>query len=237
MAKKIRIGSLVSSGGSALISAHEIFNKAYPNMLELYVVTDRECGIENYCRLNNIAHKRIVEKDRAILSKKIADHFDDIGEIDVVVLFFMRIVAEELFKKHMTLNFHPSILPDFPGANAVRQALNAKAEYLGVTLHMVDEILDGGQIIVQTTAKLPAGIEEPEAESLSFCQKIYLTLWLFQNMQDSRILFKWDKKKGFLAKLKGDHIVSLDADIEELYKERITQLGYGKFLNLIIKSK
>ena len=47
------------------------------------------------------------------------------------------------------LNVHPSLLPAFPGANAVRDALSAGVKTTGVTVHLVDEHLDGGPILLQ----------------------------------------------------------------------------------------
>jgi phosphoribosylglycinamide formyltransferase-1 len=47
------------------------------------------------------------------------------------------------------VNVHPSLLPDFPGARAVDEALEAGVETTGVTVHLVDEGLDTGDVIRQ----------------------------------------------------------------------------------------
>lgn len=71
---------------------------------------------------------------------------------DLVVLAgFMRILPPN-FVRALTpnlINTHPSLLPDFPGAHAVRDALNAGAKKTGVTIHVVDEGVDTGPIITQ----------------------------------------------------------------------------------------
>jgi phosphoribosylglycinamide formyltransferase-1 len=52
---------------------------------------------------------------------------------------------------------HPSLLPKFPGAHAVRDALSAGAAETGVTIHVVDAGIDTGTIIAQRAVKiLPA---------------------------------------------------------------------------------
>ena len=47
------------------------------------------------------------------------------------------------------LNLHPSLLPAFPGAHAIEDACAAGVEETGVTVHLVDEVLDGGPVVAQ----------------------------------------------------------------------------------------
>ena len=51
--------------------------------------------------------------------------------------------------KNKIINIHPSLLPDFKGANAVNDAFNAKAREYGCTVHYVDQEVDSGKIIMQ----------------------------------------------------------------------------------------
>lgn len=72
--------------------------------------------------------------------------------IDLVVLAgFMRIVGPELvgvFEGRM-LNVHPALLPAFPGASAVTDALAWGVKVTGVTVHLVDEQVDHGPVVLQ----------------------------------------------------------------------------------------
>ena len=52
------------------------------------------------------------------------------------------------------VNVHPSLLPDFPGAHAIRDALQAGVETTGVTIHVVDEGLDTGPVLRQEALPL-----------------------------------------------------------------------------------
>ncbi len=73
------------------------------------------------------------------------------ADVDAVVLAgFMRLVGPSLLEAFpgRVLNVHPSLLPAFPGAHAVRDALAAGAAVTGVTVHLVDESLDGGPVLV-----------------------------------------------------------------------------------------
>ena len=74
------------------------------------------------------------------------------AEVEVVVLAgFMRVLGGELVGafRNQILNIHPSLLPAFPGAYAVDQALEHGVKMTGVTVHFVDEEVDHGPIIAQ----------------------------------------------------------------------------------------
>jgi formyltetrahydrofolate-dependent phosphoribosylglycinamide formyltransferase len=71
-------------------------------------------------------------------------------EPDLVVLAgFMRVLAPEVVNRFRIVNTHPALLPAFPGAHALRDALAAGATETGVTVHWVDSGVDTGPIIVQ----------------------------------------------------------------------------------------
>lgn len=61
------------------------------------------------------------------------------------------------------LNVHPSLLPSFPGAGAVRQALDWAATITGVTVHLVDEDVDHGPIVLQEAVPI---LPDDDVESL-----------------------------------------------------------------------
>ena len=58
------------------------------------------------------------------------------------------------------LNVHPSLLPAFPGAHAVADALAHGVTVTGCTVHLVDETLDGGPILVQEAVPVLPGDDE-----------------------------------------------------------------------------
>ncbi|CAB4935321.1 unannotated protein [freshwater metagenome] len=67
----------------------------------------------------------------------------------VVSAGFMRILPPEFVNRFPTINSHPALLPDFPGAHAVRDALTAGVSVTGTTVHWVDDGVDTGPIITQ----------------------------------------------------------------------------------------
>src|SRR5690625_7500656 len=66
----------------------------------------------------------------------------------IVLAGYMRIVGETLVATYegKMINIHPSYLPDFPGKDAVGQAIRAKVKRTGVTIHYVDAGIDTGSI-------------------------------------------------------------------------------------------
>lgn len=87
--------------------------------------------------------------------------------IDLVCLAgYMRLLSRwfiDVYRGRI-LNIHPSLLPDFPGLDAQRQALEHGAEWSGCTVHLVDETLDGGPIIAQRSVPV---MDDDTEETLS----------------------------------------------------------------------
>ena len=79
------------------------------------------------------------------LSQQIAEHDPDL----VVLAGFMRILNPKIVSRFRIVNTHPALLPAFPGAHAIRDALAAGATTTGVTVHWVDEGVDTGPVIAQ----------------------------------------------------------------------------------------
>jgi phosphoribosylglycinamide formyltransferase 1 len=77
--------------------------------------------------------------------------------VDLVVLAgYMRLIGPTLLSEYQgrIVNIHPSLLPDFPGKDAIGQALEAKVKWSGVTIHYVDEGMDTGPVIVREQVKI-----------------------------------------------------------------------------------
>ena len=74
----------------------------------------------------------------------------------VVLAGFMRVLAPSAIAAYPNriINVHPSLLPAFPGAHAVADAINYGVKVTGVTVHFVDEELDHGPIIRQEAVEI-----------------------------------------------------------------------------------
>lgn len=84
--------------------------------------------------------------------------------VDLICLAgFMRILSPVIVAefRHRIVNVHPSLLPAFPGLDAHRQAIDYGARWHGATVHLVDEGLDSGPILLQEVVEvLPADTPE-----------------------------------------------------------------------------
>ncbi|MFV1963386.1 MAG: phosphoribosylglycinamide formyltransferase, partial [Acidimicrobiia bacterium] len=89
--------------------------------------------------------------DRDGFSSAIADLVEESGAKGVVLAGFMRVLSSPFIDRfpNRILNIHPSLLPSFPGANAVHDALEHGVKVTGVTAHFVDEKVDHGPVIAQ----------------------------------------------------------------------------------------
>ncbi len=80
--------------------------------------------------------------------------------VDLICLAgFMRLVKAPLLEAfpHRILNIHPSLLPNFPGTEAWKQALEAGVSRTGCTVHFVDAGMDTGEIIMQAYVPILPG--------------------------------------------------------------------------------
>ena len=90
----------------------------------------------------------------------------------VVSAGFMRVLSAECVSKFKIVNSHPALLPLFPGAHAVRDALAAGARKTGTTIHWVDAGVDTGAIIAQEEVEItPSDTEESLHERIKIVER------------------------------------------------------------------
>lgn len=104
--------------------------------------------------------------DRAERDRALADWLEGQGAELVVSAGYMQLLEPgfiERFRDRI-VNVHPSLLPDFPGMDAIGQALEAGAAETGVTVHFVDEGVDTGRIIASQQVPISAGASRGDLE-------------------------------------------------------------------------
>lgn len=110
--------------------------------------------------------------------------------IDFVYCFGSKILKKKLIDqfKNKIINFHPSLLPKYPGLRAIDQALLNNETELGNTAHFIDEGIDTGQIILQSRINATEFINYDTVLDLQI--EMLKTLW-----------YKIEKDKGKLTQL------------------------------------
>ena len=98
--------------------------------------------------------------DRESWSSALAARLSTLRPDLVVLAGFMRILAPSVVNRFRIVNTHPALLPSFPGAHAIRDALAAGATTTGVTVHWVDEGVDTGPVIAQVPVAVEPGDDE-----------------------------------------------------------------------------
>lgn len=162
---RARVVVLLSGTGSlcsALLSATD--DPAYPATV-VAVGADREAAGLEHARRRGIPvfvcalgdHHDRPQWDRA-LAAAIGAHEPDL----VVSAGFMKIVGPAVLEAFggRLINTHPALLPAFPGAHAVRDALAAGATVTGSTVHVVDAGVDTGPVLAQREVAVLPGDDE-----------------------------------------------------------------------------
>lgn len=134
------------------------------------VVTDKpKAYVIERAKNHNIPVFSFVAKDYASKSdyeKEIVSLLKEKNVEWVVLAGYMRLIGETLLSAYSNriVNIHPSLLPSFPGKDAIGQAMDHGVKVTGVTVHFVDEGMDTGPIIAQEAVKVVPGNRE-ETES------------------------------------------------------------------------
>jgi phosphoribosylglycinamide formyltransferase-1 len=143
------IGVLVSGNGTnlqALIDAGLPIAAVASNRNDAYaLVRAREAGVPT-ATFSLDCHADRQERD-LVLATWLEEH----GVELVVLAGYMHLLTKPFLDRfpERVVNVHPSLLPAFPGAHAIDDALSAGVETTGVTVHLVDEGLDTGPVLRQ----------------------------------------------------------------------------------------
>ena len=125
-------------------------------------------------------------ENRADWDKEIISALTDLKPNLVVSAGFMRILSAECVSKFKIVNSHPALLPLFPGAHAVRDALAAGARKTGTTIHWVDAGVDTGVIIAQEEVEItPSDTEESLHERIKIVERRLYVATLQQLLNES----------------------------------------------------
>ena len=101
-----------------------------------------------------------MQKDRLQWDAQLIEHMDGLAPDLVISAGFMRILSPFFVSRFKMINTHPALLPAFPGAHPVRDAIAAGVAVTGATVHWVDAGVDTGEVIAQATVEVLPGDDE-----------------------------------------------------------------------------
>ena len=145
MSGRLAVG--VSGSGSNLRALAAAASREELGAEIALVFADRDCAALTWAAEQGIDTALIPGGDDATL----ADTLKAVEPDAIVLAGYMRLVGPEVLAGFpgRIVNTHPSLLPAFPGAHAVRDALAHGVAITGCTVHLVDDRLDGGPIVAQ----------------------------------------------------------------------------------------
>jgi len=161
----ISVVVLISGSGSNLLN---LLQRSKNPLFPAKIV-----AVGSDCDATGLEHAELYEVDTFVVNPSQFESREQWGKTllanvqhhqpDLVVLAgFMKILPANFVSalKGKLINIHPSLLPEFKGAHAVRDALKAGATKTGVSVHFVDEGVDTGEIIVQREVAILPGDTE-----------------------------------------------------------------------------
>jgi phosphoribosylglycinamide formyltransferase-1 len=167
---------LISGSGSnlrALLDATK--NPLFPARV-LAVGSDKPASGLDHADLFGVPTFVVEEKhfsSRDEWAEKLAENIYHFNPDLIVLAGFMKVLPQSFVSRFSPriINIHPALLPSFPGAHAVRDALAAGARETGATVHIVDEGVDTGPVLGQQAVTiLPADDEKSLHERIKIVE-------------------------------------------------------------------
>ena len=141
----MRLGVMCSGNGT---NFENIVRTCRNDEVVLMIHNKKKCGAAKRAQKLGIPHLNIKSADE----DQIIQLFEA-WRVDLIVLAgWMRIVSPKLINAfpNRIINLHPSMLPKYKGLHAIERALDSGDEMTGVSVHYVNEELDGGEVILQS---------------------------------------------------------------------------------------
>jgi phosphoribosylglycinamide formyltransferase-1 len=166
----MRVGVLASGGGTNL---QALLDSVHGREVEIVAVASDRPGAYALERARaagvpTCVFPRRDFADRAARDASIADWLEGAGVELVVLAGYMAILDAGFIARFpdRIVNVHPSLLPAFAGAHAIEDAIAYGVRVFGVTVHLVDEGVDTGSIVLQQAIELPPDADAETALAL-----------------------------------------------------------------------
>jgi len=176
-----KVGILISGRGSNMVALLDAMERGEVPARCCLVVSNKADapGLET-ARARGIATTVIDHKTSSTREEhdgKVVAALREAGAEFVCLAGYMRLLSPVLVGafRNRILNIHPALLPAFPGLHVQQKALDAGVRYSGCTVHIVDEEMDHGAIVLQAVVPVMPGDDEEALSKriLAFEHKLY----------------------------------------------------------------
>jgi formyltetrahydrofolate-dependent phosphoribosylglycinamide formyltransferase len=140
----MRLGVMCSGNGT---NFENIVRTCREDEVVVMVHNKEKCGAAKRADKLGIPHTHIKSKKEDLIIDVMRA-----WRVDLIILAgWMRIITPKLIEAYPNkiINLHPSLLPKYKGLHAIEQAMESGDNITGVSVHFVNEELDGGEIILQ----------------------------------------------------------------------------------------
>jgi phosphoribosylglycinamide formyltransferase 1 len=149
---------------------------------------DRVCGAIDRARAHDLPVVVLTEPDPERFGVRLLEYLRE-RDIDYVFSFytqFLGAAVREAYRDRI-LNFHPSLLPAFPGMDGFRDATRHGVKILGSTVELIDQVMDEGKIVMQTVVPVDPMLSEAELRHRLFVQQCKSLLQTARWLIDERL--------------------------------------------------
>ena len=153
----MRLGVMCSGNGT---NFENIVRTCSKDEVVLMIHNKKDCGALKRAAKLGINHCYVSHKHEDEMVKLF-----EAWHVDLIILAgYMRVIKNPAAFPVPIINIHPSLLPKYKGLHAIEQALDSGDEVTGVSVHYVNEELDGGEIILQQEVPI---LPDDDLESLT----------------------------------------------------------------------
>ena len=155
----MKLGVMCSGNGT---NFENIVRTCRYDEVVVMVHNKEKCGAAKRADKLGIPHTHIKSKNEDLIIDVMKA-----WKVDLIVLAgWMRIISPKLIEAfpNKIINLHPSMLPKYKGLHAIERALESGDHFTGVSVHYVNEELDGGEVIIQKEVPI---LPDDDVESLT----------------------------------------------------------------------
>jgi phosphoribosylglycinamide formyltransferase 1 len=166
---KPKIAILISGRGSNMIALLDAIREGRLDAEAAVVISNVESAAGLVKARERGVETLVISHNRRTREEHDAEIVAELKRRDVSLVClagYMRLLSPSFVRafENRILNIHPSLLPAFPGIDAQRQALDQGVKITGCTVHLVDEQLDHGPIVMQRPVEV---LDDDTVETLS----------------------------------------------------------------------